>query len=77
MQHHYHTVLSHGALTYSSLTVYSDVCLQDLYQLPKTPAFDKKNILGVTGYGDEWAQISDLKVRSQSLHVRAVTAVPH
>jgi hypothetical protein len=68
--------MSPSALIPSSDTYESDVWLQDLYQLPKTPAFNKKNTLLVTGYGEQWAQESDLKVRNL-LIVRAIAAVPN
>jgi tripeptidyl-peptidase-1 len=37
---------------------------QDLYQIPKTPATDKKNTLLVASYDLQWAQTSDLAVCS-------------
>ncbi|KAJ7927233.1 subtilisin-like protein [Mycena leptocephala] len=39
--------------------VITPACLQDLYGIPATPATQTSNTLLVTGYVDEWAQISD------------------
>lgn len=36
-------------------------CLQSLYGIPTTPATESSNKLGVTGYGDNWANKADLK----------------
>jgi tripeptidyl-peptidase-1 len=44
-------------------------CLQDLYGIPATPATETSNTLLVTGYVDEWAQISDFTVRDSSTRI--------
>ncbi|KAH9924392.1 peptidase S8/S53 domain-containing protein [Fomitopsis serialis] len=36
-------------------------CLQSLYGIPTTPATESSNTLGVTGYGDDWANKADLE----------------
>ncbi|CCM03029.1 uncharacterized protein FIBRA_05146 [Fibroporia radiculosa] len=35
-------------------------CLQTLYGIPTTPATQSSNLIGVTGYGEEWANEADL-----------------
>ncbi|KZT71838.1 subtilisin-like protein [Daedalea quercina L-15889] len=35
-------------------------CLQSLYGIPTTPATSPSNMLGVTGYVEQWAEYSDL-----------------
>jgi hypothetical protein len=49
--------------------VITPACLQDLYGIPATPATQTSNTLLVTGYVDEWAQISDFTVRDSSTRI--------
>ncbi|KAE9385768.1 family S53 protease [Gymnopus androsaceus JB14] len=42
-------------------TVVTPTCLQDLYGIPKTPATQASNKLGVSGFIDQWPQTADLK----------------
>ncbi|KAJ3798851.1 family S53 protease-like protein [Lentinula aff. detonsa] len=49
-----------GAPT-SCNSVVTPTCLQDLYGIPTTPATQTSNILGVSGFIDQWAQTADLK----------------
>lgn len=38
------------------------VCLQDLYNIPRTPANQKNNSIAVTGFLNEYANEADLSV---------------
>ncbi|THU85269.1 subtilisin-like protein [Dendrothele bispora CBS 962.96] len=42
-------------------TEVTPACLQALYKIPKTPATQKSNRLGVPGLIQQWAQIADLR----------------
>jgi len=42
-------------------TIVTPTCLQDLYGIPKTPATEASNKLGVSGFIDQWPQTADLK----------------
>ncbi|OCH85123.1 family S53 protease [Obba rivulosa] len=36
-------------------------CIEDLYGVPSTPAKDKRNVLGVSAFEEEWANVADLQ----------------
>ncbi len=44
----------------SCASTITPTCLQDLYNIPTTPAKESSNILGVTGYINQWPNDDDL-----------------
>ncbi|KAH9924389.1 uncharacterized protein B0H18DRAFT_430663 [Fomitopsis serialis] len=48
------------SLAACGLTV-TPACLQSLYGIPTAPNTESSNTLGVTGYGDNWANKADLE----------------
>lgn len=46
----------------SCSTSITPACLESLYSIPTTPATNKANSIGVTGYGDQYANQADLKL---------------
>ena len=46
---------------YSCATEVTPSCLQDLYQIPTTPATQSSNVLGVSGFINEFANNGDLQ----------------
>ncbi|KAF5352141.1 hypothetical protein D9758_009245 [Tetrapyrgos nigripes] len=42
-------------------SVVTPACLQSLYGIPATPAIQSSNILGVSGFINQWAQTADLR----------------
>lgn len=50
-------------------SIVTPTCLIDLYAIPTTPATQKSNVLGVSGFIDQFANEADLEVRfSLMLH---------
>ena len=47
-------------------------CLQDLYQIPTTPATQSSNVLGVSGFIDQFANEADLQTFLTSLRTDLV-----
>ena len=54
------TAVSDADIPLSCNSTITPQCLLDLYHIPSTKATQPSNNLGVVGFGDEWAEYSDL-----------------